>query len=190
LARKNDRRQAKGVSFVELVKLLKNHRKKRPFSGLSEPAEGLLSQNLLPTAWYPFVPVAELIELSYRELLRGSADAALQMGIAGGTHALRTYHKGFIRPGDPLASLLAMRRTWALYFDFGELTTTQQGERSVEFVLEGYPDISAAHGPMVVGWHRAAGLVAGAKSLRGEIIECPWTDGASTLIHRVEFDVQ
>jgi hypothetical protein len=183
----DDQRQAKGVSFVELVKLLKNRRRKHPFSGLSAEAEGLFGQHLLPTGWYPFPPVAELIDLAYRELLRGSAEAALQMGIAGGTHALRTYHRGFIRPGDPLASLLAMRRSWSLYFDFGELTTKQVGERGVVFQLDGYPDISAAHGPMVVGWHRAAGLVAGVKNLRGEIVECPWTDGSPRLVHRVEF---
>ena len=185
--RANDPRQAKGVSFVELVKLLKNHRRKQPFSGLSAAAEGLFNQHLLPTAWYPFPGVAELIVLAHRELLRGSAEGALQMGIAGGTNAFRTYHRSFIRPGDPLASLLAMRRTWPLYFDFGELTSSQDGERSVVFVLEGYPDISEAHGPMVVGWHRAGGLVAGAKGLRGEIVESPWQDGSRRLVHRVEF---
>ncbi|HMJ12736.1 MAG TPA: hypothetical protein VK524_15045, partial [Polyangiaceae bacterium] len=116
-----DDRRAKGVSFIELVKLLKAHRRKTPVLGISEPAERLFVEHLLPTAWYPFVPVAEIIRVSYRNLLRGREEAALQMGIAGGTYALTTYHKTFVKPGDPRASTLAMRHTWPLYFDFGEL---------------------------------------------------------------------
>jgi hypothetical protein len=175
------------VSFLELVKLLKNHRRQHPFEGLSAEAEALFSEHLVATAWYPFEPVAELIRLSHRELLKGSEKAALKMGIAGGMHALTSYHKTFVKPGDPLASLLAMRHTWRLYFDFGSLSAVKSGERAVEFVLEGYPDVSPAHGLMIVGWHRAASLVAGAPKTAGEIVLSPWKHASAKLVHRVEF---
>jgi hypothetical protein len=179
------RRRAKGVSFLELVKLLRAYRRDHSLGTLSQEAEALLEQRLLPTEWYPFGPVKELIQVSFRKLLREKEEAALQMGIAGGKYALSTYHKNFIKPADALASTLAMRHTWPLYFDFGELTATRDGDRGVLFVLEGYPDMTAAHGYMILGWHRSAGLVAGAEGTRGEILECPWQRSAR-LVHRVE----
>jgi len=167
--------------------MLKSHRREHGLEALSEEAEGLLDQRLLPTEWYPFAGVRELIQAAYRHLLGESEQAALKMGIAGGSYALSTYHKNFVKPNDPLASILAMRHTWKLYFDFAELTAALDGERAVRFVLEGYPDMTAAHGQMIVGWHRAAGLVAGAERTRGVIVESPWRHASRRLVHVVEF---
>jgi hypothetical protein len=180
------RRRAKGVSFVELVKLLKSYRRKHSLGALSDEALELLEAHLLPTEWYAFSGVRELIQVSYRHLLGESEEAALQMGIAGGSYALTTYHKNFVKPNDPLASTLAMRHTWKLYFDFGELSATLDGDDAVRFVLEGYPDMTVAHGMMIIGWHRAAGLAAGAPKTRGTILEAPWKTASRRLIHRVE----
>lgn len=180
-------RQAKGVAFIGAVKLLRNYRKTRPIDFLSPRAEALLSEHLLPTDWYPWAPVSEIIEATSLLLLRKSEAAAIEMGIAGGKQALTSYHKHFVRPEDPKASLLAMRHSWRVYFDWGSLNATAEGERLVLFVLEGYPEVTAAHGCMIVGWHRAAGFVAGADTTHGEIVECPWRDGSTRLVHRVEF---
>jgi hypothetical protein len=173
---------------MELVKLLKSHRRKSPISGLSSEAESLMGDaHLLPTAWYPFAPVVELIQVSYRYLMRSREEAALQMGMAGGAYALGTYHKTFVKLGDPRASVLAMRHTWPLYFDFGALSASDDGNHAAVFTLEGYSDMSAAHGYMIVGWHRAAALAAGATEVRGDLLECPWSGDSSLLVHRVRF---
>lgn len=182
------RRRTKGVSFIELVKFLKVHRRTNPMPELSRDAEALLtSVHVLPTVWYPFAPVAELTQFTYRRLLRSREEAALQMGIAGSTLALGTYHKTFVKPGDPRASVLAMRHTWPLFFDFGVLSAKEDGPHAAVFTLEGYPDVNPGHGWMIVGWHRAAALVAGAELVRGELLECPWRDDSPRLVHRVEF---
>jgi len=181
------RRRAKGVGFVELVKLLKGYRREHSLGSLSQEAENLLEQHVLPTEWYPFFGVRELIEVSYRLVLGQSADAALQVGIAGGCNALRSYHKNFVRPDDPLASILAMRHSWRLYFDFARLSARLDGERAVRFVLEGYADMTVAHGMMIIGWHRAAGLVAGAETTTGVILEAPWSHSSRRLVHIVKF---
>jgi hypothetical protein len=179
-------RRAKGVSFMELVKLLKAYRRQHSLGSLSDEAQELLEQRLLPTEWYPFAGVRELIELSYRLLLGQSEHAALEMGIAGGSYALSSYHKNFVKENDPLSSILAMRHTWRLYFDFGELSAKLDGERAVRFVLDGYSDMTVAHGMMIVGWHRAAGLVAGAETTTGTILEAPWKNDSPRLVHVVK----
>jgi len=178
-------RRAKGVSFMELVKLLKGYRRQHSLGSLSNEAQELMEQHLLPTEWYPFAGVRELIELSYRLLLGQSEQAALEMGIAGGSHALSSYHKNFVKENDPLASILSMRHAWRLYFDFAELRAKLDGERAVRFVLDGYADMTVAHGMMIIGWHRAAGLIAGAETTTGTILEAPWKGGSRRLVHVV-----
>jgi hypothetical protein len=171
---------------MELVKLLKGYRRHHSLGSLSEEAAELLEQHLLPTEWYPFAGVRELIELSYRLLLGQNEQAALEMGIAGGSYALGSYHKNFVKPNDPLSSTLAMRHTWRLYFDFAELSAKLDGERAVRFELDGYADMTVAHGMMIIGWHRAAGLVAGAETTTGTILEAPWKNGSPRLVHVVK----
>lgn len=108
------------------------------------------------------------------------------MGIVGGQAALSGFHKQFIKVGDPVASLIAMRHTWRTYFNFGELMTETDGPRAVRFVVAGYPDMQASHGQMIVGWHTAAAIVAGAANAKSEVLQCPW-HGGSELEHRVTF---
>jgi hypothetical protein len=181
-----DARRAKGTSFIGAAKILRSLQRKAPISGLSPAALAILEEHALPTSWYPWPPVSELIEAVVRLVLNGSEEGAIQMGIAGGKEAFSSYHKTFIREDDTLATLVATQHSWKMYFDFGELTARADGNRSVRFTLAGYPDCTPGHGSMIVGWHRASAIVGGATNVRGQILECPWR-GSSKLVHRVDF---
>lgn len=179
-------RRVKGVNVIGLVKLINGLRKKRPVRAISPAVEALLAEHVLISDWYPFEPFIELVGLVYREILARSESGARQMGVVGGQAALSDFHKQFVKLGDPMASLIAMRHTWRAYFDFGELTTEPNGTRGVRFVVSGYPDMPASHGQMIVGWHVAAAIVAGAPDAKSEVVESPWLGGV-TLEHHVTF---
>jgi hypothetical protein len=179
-------RKVKGANLLGLVKLVKSYRKTHAIDGLSASAESLLADHVLASEWYPFAPFTELIELVDREILKRSDEHALQMGIAGGRVALDSFHKGFIRPGDPVATLFAMRAAWPFYFDFGDLQTAKDGSAAVRFSVNGYPDVSRVHGQLILGWHVSAALVSGSDGASGEILEAPWK-GDLRLVHRVRF---
>lgn len=179
-----DRRRAKGVNYVDLVKILKKHRKKHGLAPLSPETEALMAEHLLASTWYPFPILAELVEVTYRVILGGDPDKALQMGIAGGQAAFGGVHRAFVVPNDPLATVLAMGYTWRAYFDFGELTTEAEGDSAVKFTLAGYPDCAEPHGMLIAGWHLSAAIISGVPSPRLEILERPW-EGAEELVHRV-----
>ncbi len=176
----------KGSNLIGLVKLLRGLRKTRPLQGLSPAALALLDERVLVTDWYPFEPFLEFVELTYRDLLKGSEEAALQMGIAGGREALAGVHKAFISQGDAAASLLAMKPAWRAYFDFAQLSAEKVGTNAVRFNLIDYPDVGAAHGMLIVGWHVAAARLAGSEKARAEVVLKPWT-GAPHLAHCVHF---
>jgi hypothetical protein len=179
-------RRIKGVNLIGLVKLINALRKKRPVPGISPAGEALLAEHVLISDWYAFEPFIELVGVVYREILARSESGARQMGVVGGQAALSGFHKQFIKVGDPMASLIAMRHTWRTYFDFGELTTEPDGPRAVRFVVSGYPDMPASHGQLIVGWHTSAAIVAGASGAKSEIVDCPWHGGLH-LEHRVTF---
>lgn len=181
-----DKRKAKGVNFIELIKLLKIHRREHPLPALSPETEELMEQRILPNSWYPFPILVELIDVAYGELLGRDPQKALQMGITGGEVALRGVHRGFIVPGDPTSTFLAMRHTWRTYFDFGELTAEVDGDGAVRFTLSGYPDCTEPHGMLIVGWPLAAARVVGAEDARLEVISSPW-QGADQLVYRTFF---
>jgi hypothetical protein len=178
-------RRAKGVNLIDLVKLLKGLRKRRPLA-FSKAAEALLAEHVLISNWYPFDVYPELLDIVYREMLGRDEKAALEMGIIGGRAAFSGFHKQFIAPRKPLETLLAIRHTWRVYYDFGTLSAFEEGPRAVRLELEGYPDARPCHGNMIVGWHVAAGREAGAENARSDILEAPWRGGAR-LVHRVTF---
>jgi hypothetical protein len=136
--------------------------------------------------WYSFDVYQELMQLVFRDVIKGSEEAALEMGIIGGRAAFSSHHKQFVAPGKPLETLLALRHTWRVYYDFGTLTATADGPNAVRLVVGGYPDMGACHGNMIVGWHVAAAREAGAEGARSEILKAPWR-GDEQLIHRVSF---
>jgi hypothetical protein len=182
------RRKAKGVAFIELVKILKGHRRNDPISGLSAEAESLLAdRHLLPTAWYPLAPVAELIQVSYRQLLRSREEAALQMGMAGGAYALSTYHKTFITPGDPRASRSAGHAPHlAARLRFRRLVG--DGRRQARGRVHARGLRGCQPRPWLddrrVAPRRGAG---GGHNGRTRRLACPWSGRSSRLVHRVQF---
>jgi hypothetical protein len=181
-------RRAKGVNLIGIVKLVKGMRKRRPLrpGALSRTAEAFLDEHVLVSDWYSFDLYVELLQLVFREMLESSEAAALEMGIMGGRSAFSGHHKQFVAPGNPIETLIALRHTWRVYYDFGTLSAVAEGPRSARLVLDGYPDMLACHGNMIVGWHVAAAREAGAESARSEIVKAPWR-ADERLIHRVTF---
>lgn len=177
-------RHAKGVSFGGLAKLLRQQRVKQPFACSPRAAE-LLELNMLPTEWYPLSDLHELLAVMDREVLKGNEEAGIKLGTGGAIKALKTYHKGFLKPGDPEATLLAMQHAWSRYFDFGTLTVTKESPKTMQFVVGGYSDVPIYHGVTIIGWHLAAAISAGSSHASAEILERPWVKGFGNLIYRI-----
>src|SRR5262245_38678551 len=139
-AEPSSRRLAKGTNFLDLVKWLRVHRRKAPITGLSPAAAAFLDERVLVTHWYDLRHLLELLDFAFANVLGQSAEKAHEAGIAGGTNQLKGPHKAFIVAGNPQESLMAMRHSWRVYFNFGELQTAIEGRRRALFTVTGYPD--------------------------------------------------
>jgi hypothetical protein len=128
----------------------------------------------------------QLVDYAFDVILRKSERHAYEVGIVGGSLQLRGPHKALLKAGDPAASVLAVRFTWRLSFNFGELQANLEGNDRVVFLLSGYQDISPAHAYMTAGWGAAAARLAGAESAKPEVLEGPW-NGHQVLKYQVTF---
>ena len=100
-------RRAKGINLIAFVRMLKGLRKRRPIGLLSDATEAVLGDRVLISSWYSFDVYRELMNVVTREILHGSDASALEMGIMGGREAFSDYHRQYVAPGDPLATLIA-----------------------------------------------------------------------------------
>jgi hypothetical protein len=183
--RRPDRR-AKGINFIELIKLLKVQRRTRRLDGLSQASIALLDERILLTAWYPAEPFIELIDYVYRHMLSERPERAFELGALGAELQLTGPHRAFVVCGDPEASVLGLRHIWRSYFDFGECDAVLEAPGSALFSLRDYRDMPAAHGVMLPAYEIVAARLAGSHNPTYELLKCPWL-GEPALIYRVRF---
>ena len=108
------------------------------------------------------------------------------MSIKAGMEQFQSPHKAFITAGDPKSSLLALRHTRQIHYDFGELNTAAESDHSVVLTLTGFNDITPVQAMTNTGFAVATARLAGARNASGEVFEKPWA-GAPQLRFRVRF---
>ena len=179
-------RRAKGTNLIELVKALRAFRRLNELRFPSTAAAALVEERILPTSWYAHDTFVELLQVTYEQILRSDEQSAYEMGLRGGRAQLLSVHKFYVAPGDPQATLLALRHPWRSMFNFGSLTAEADTARSVVFTLQGYADVPVVHAAMIVGWGAAGGQLAGAPNARGNIVARPWK-GDPYFRYRISF---
>lgn len=178
------KRSAKGTVVIDLVKLLKELRKRKPLPPLSSAAEQLLATRVLSSEWYPLEPFAELLRALDTTMLRGDETRTMELGVAGAMGPLHGPYRAYLKVGDPQGSVMAMRHAWRAHYDFGEITARTIDAQTVEFTLKDYPDVCMPHALMSAGWGVAAAIIAGAASSQVEVVARPW-QGAPAFVYRV-----
>ena len=169
-------RRIAGVAFVDTVKFLKNYERTHGPVALNGEARAVLATRVLASEWYPVETFHALLAGLDKAVFKGSEQRALELGATRGT-ALRGAQNAYVKPGDPLNSVLAMRHAWRAHYDFGALTAEITSEGAVMFTVEDYPDIPMTHALITAGWGVGAARAAGSQSASAEIVERPWRSG-------------
>jgi hypothetical protein len=179
-------RHVKGSNLVDLVKVVKKLQKRAPLPPLAAVTQRVLSERLLDSVWYPLSAFIELFAVVDALVLRGDEARALEMGAAGGAVALTGQAKMYLQPGDPRASVVAMRHAWRARHDFGELEGHLDGDHAVRFRLTGYDDLTMPHAMTTAGWGVAAARAAGSTVASADILERPWR-GDPCFMYRIRY---
>lgn len=169
--------------MIDLVKFLKNFGKRRALPSLSPAVRELLALQIAPSTPYPLELLQELLRVMDELVVKGDENAAMEMGAVGGS-TFQGVLKTYVTPGDPTASVLAMRHGWRAHYNFGRLSAEEVSRGEVLFRLEGYPDAPMVFALMMAGWAIGAARAAGSKTPKLNVLERPWR-GDAHFVYRV-----
>ena len=173
-------RLVKGTNMLGVVRLLRSQQHTRPLPEMGAWEQDLLRKRVSPSTWYSLNVFDSLLQIAHRYVFDGSEAAAQNMGRFFG-QALqrdRAARGADLPSNDPLAALSFVATGWRRFFNFGELSVTPwpnpDSEHGARVQISGYPDMSACHGHVIIGWSMQLIEDAGASTVELRLEERPW----------------
>ena len=129
-------------------------------------------RSLLATSWYPFELGKRLDEAIVARFGAGKLDFFEKIGEASAQKNLTGVHKHFLVEGDPQAFLARAPMIYSFYYDQGRREYEPFGPNEGALTTFDAEVFSAADCATVVGWHRRALEMCGARNPRVVEEEC------------------
>ena len=155
--------------------------------GRLKPEEASTLQSLLATRWYPFDLGRRLDAAIVDELGGGQPAFFERIGAASAEQNLRGVHKQFLVEGDPQEFLSRAPMVYAFYYDQGRRDYEPAGPREAVLTTHGAEVFSVPDCATVVGWHRRALEMCGARNPRVVEEECR-ARGGTVCRYRLSWD--
>jgi uncharacterized protein (TIGR02265 family) len=126
---------------------------------------------ILTGAWYPFALNQRLDEAIAAEMGMGE-NVFLAIGKKSAEHNLAGAHRAMLSPGDPHGLLRRTPQIYQMYYDSGRRTYERLGDTKAVLRTYDAPTFSHHDCLTVVGWHRKAIEMCGAKNVRVTETKC------------------
>jgi uncharacterized protein (TIGR02265 family) len=120
-------------------------------------------RSILATKWFPFELGERLDQAIVAELGRGRPAFFEQLGAASADKNLGGVHREFLVAGDPHAFLERTPMIYSFYYDKGRREYARVGPREAVLTTHDAETFSVADCATVVGWHRRALELCGAR---------------------------
>jgi hypothetical protein len=144
---------------------------------LPEGDQGVLG-SLLATKWYPFDLGKRLDQAIVGRFGAGKVEFFEKIGEASARKNLATVHRHFLLEGNPQGFLARAPMVYSFYYDQGRREYAKTKEREAVLTTHDAEVFSIPDCATVVGWHRAALGMCGAKNPRVVEEECRARGGA------------
>lgn len=120
---------------------------------------------LLPASWFPFEVSTSVDDAIVRVLGDGRRDVFERIGAASAEKNLRGAHRHFLTPGRPHEFLGRAPTIYGFYYDTGRREYQKTAPRSGELKTYNAETFSTADCLTVIGWHRRALEMCGARGV-------------------------
>jgi hypothetical protein len=145
----------------------------RVVRGLPEDVRVLVQHDSIrKDDWYPFQFGEKLDRAIVQELGMGDTRIFEGIGAASAKENLNGAHQVLLRQGDPDAFLTQTPVIYKLYYDTGHRTFERTGPQSARLITRDADTFSAIDCLTVIGWHKEALRMCGAKEVRMTETEC------------------
>jgi hypothetical protein len=139
---------------------------------LPESDRILLKGLLLPAGWYPFDTGERLDQAIVDVLGGGDPEVFEQIGRQSARQNLSGVHKTFLKAGHPGDFLAQSASIYNFYYDTGSREYLPTGPKSGVIRTSGAETFSRADCLTVIGWHKEALEMCGARQVRISEIRC------------------
>jgi predicted hydrocarbon binding protein len=139
---------------------------------LPEPDRVVLRGILLPAGWFPYAISERLDQAIVNVLGKGDLKVFEDIGRKSARENLSGIHKSFIRPGDPQAFLAQAKTIYKFYYSTGSRDYVPSGKNSGVLTTTEAETFSVADCLTVIGWHKEALEICGAKNVSISETKC------------------
>lgn len=120
---------------------------------------------VLAAGWYPFETGARLDKVIVDLLGNGNAAVFEAIGVQSAEENLAKLHRNFIVPGDPQAFLAKTSLIYGFYYSSGRREYEATGPTSGVMTTYNAETFSEADCHTVIGWHKEALRICGARDI-------------------------
>jgi uncharacterized protein (TIGR02265 family) len=139
---------------------------------LPEEDRTLLRSLIVHAGWYPFENGERLDRAIVDVLGEGNLSVFEEIGAKSAQANLTGVHAAFLTPGDPQAFLAQTKTIYKFYYNTGVREYEKTGPNSGMITTRDAESFSIADCLTVVGWHKRALAMCGARNVRISEIEC------------------
>lgn len=157
---------AVGASLAYLKGRLGEEKFAQVLSGLSPEARAALTGTVLPSGWYEFSHLLELMKKAEVLLPRGAHSLAWEMGRYSAESGLKTVYKIFFRVADVNFILKKVSQVFSNYYDRGTMETVRTTDKTALLVLRGFDQPCPHFCDRLLGWMQRTVEMTGAKDVR------------------------
>ncbi len=123
-------------------------------------------------SWYPFEVSVRLDEAIVRVVGHGQTRVFEELGRTSAKENLSTVHARFLEPPDPQEFLKKTPQIYQFYYDVGHRTYESTGPHSGVLTTHDAETFSAPDCATVIGWHKQALEMCGARDVKITETEC------------------
>ncbi len=183
MEKEEQEKKIKGTMIIDVVKTIKDIKDVPWDDHLSEDARRLLTENFLPSSWYPYQPVLECVWAVYRLLGNSDPDAARQWGKANGRKVFETVYKNIAAEQDTETALIKLDLLARSAFVKGlESKVERLAERHYRVYIYDEGPGGEVTCYLVQGWIEAIIEMTGGHNGRVEILDKHWNGAECTVI--------
>ena len=143
--------------------------------------------SVITVKWYPLDLGTRLDDAIVRVLGGGKPEFFERLGAASAEKNLASVHKAFVTKGDPHAFLTRTPAIYSMYYEKGRREYHKTGDKSAVLTTHDAEVFSAPDCLTIVGWHRRALEICGARSVRVVESECR-AKGAAVCRYSLSWD--
>ena len=175
-------KRAKGSVLIDFVKTIRADKTGAYDSLLTAEDKEIISQRILPSAWYPFETFKRCFNAVFEVLAKKNLEQVRKWGRIYGEAIMGSIYKGLLKQGEPKEYLKKYEVYIKNFFDFGSIEVEEEGENQVLLHIKGFDPEFVPLYYMMYGWLERTLELCGAKNIQGEFVKKSWEGADETAI--------